>query len=156
LEELIIIMIKVASVEDLVTDSMLSHQVEQIIIIIICKITVVDLVGSITLIQFKSLKKNRNQRKRKLRSNLTMKNSLINLQHRTIFTMNQLKGNKVLISLDPHHNLTNNLHNNLNSNHLRENQLIQKKNKFHFKRILSFMLTITKIPITTTVTPRVI
>ena len=149
-----IIMIKAASVEDLVMDLMLSHLVEQI-----CRITVVDLVGSITLIQFRSLKKNQNQRKRTNNriSNLTMRNLLINLQHRTIFSiiiMNQLRENTVLISLDPHRKLTNNLHKNHNSSHLRENQLIQKKNKSPFKRILSFMVI--KIPITTTVTPSVI
>jgi len=151
---MLIIMIKAVSVEDLVMDLMLSHLVEQI-----CRITVVDLVGSITLIQFKSLKKNQNQRKRTNNriNNLTMRNLLINLQHRTIFSiiiMNQLRENTVLISLDPHHKPTNNLHKNHNSSHLRENQLIQKKNKSPFKRILSFMVI--KIPITTTVTPSVI
>lgn len=151
---MLIIMIKAVSVEDLVMDLMLSHLVE-----LICRITVVDLVGSITLIQFRSLKKNQNQRKRTNNriSNLTMRNLLINLQHRTIFSiiiMNQLRENTVLISLDPHHNLTNNLHKNHNSSHLRENQLIQKKNKSPFKRILSFMVI--KIPITITVTPSVI
>lgn len=153
---MLIIMIKAASVEDLVMDLMLSHLVE-----LICRITVVDLVGSITLIQFRSLKKNQNQRKRTNNriSNLTMRNLLINLQHRTIFSiiiiiMNQLRENTVLISLDPHHKPTNNLHKNHNSSHLRENQLIQKKNKSPFKRILSFMVI--KIPITITVTPSVI
>jgi hypothetical protein len=133
-------------------DLMLSHLVERI-----CRITVVDLVGSITLIQFRSLKKNQNQRKRTNNriNNLTMRNLLINLQDKTIFSiMNQLRENTVLISLDPDRKLTNNLHKNHNSSHLRENQLIQKKNKSPFKRILSFMVI--KIPITITVTPSVI
>lgn len=150
---IIIILIKVSVVVDLVMDLMFNHQVEQIIII--CR-TVVDLVDLITLTQCKKLKKILNQRKKinNLLTNLTMKNSHINLLQIIIFTMNQQKKrNTALILLDLHHKLTNNL-NNSNSSNLRELQLIQRKNLFHFKRILSFMEIITKIHITTTVTAR--